>query len=359
MALPPLVQYQLETQQTDFYFDEDQFQVVLQLQASFECYCQSPPRWRWPWKGRMPKPKGIYLWGEVGRGKSHLMDNLYHALPIAKQRFHYHRLMQQVHHRLQSLKGHKNPLQRVAQELSRECQILCLDEFMVTDITDAMLLGGLLRHLFEQGVIVLATSNLPPEQLYQNGLQRERFLPAIQLLQEHCQVLELCAQTDYRLRQLASEHCFVIPNTVEANDSLRARFVHLAPEPVQEEAPLLLQQRVVTSIGVAGDVVMFDFKTLCQSARSTLDYIELSQLFHTLVLLDVPQMNESQNDAARRFIALIDELYERKVKLLMSAEAKPALLYSGRQLAFAFERCVSRLEEMQSEYYLSLPHLPG
>ncbi|ART64260.1 cell division protein ZapE [Kushneria marisflavi] len=305
-----------------------------------------------------PDIKGLYFWGGVGRGKTWLVDTFHDSLPFDdKMRTHFHRFMQRVHKELEIHKGQKNPLTQVAVKLAGEARVICLDEFFVKDITDAMILGNLLDALFAQGVVLVTTSNIVPDELYKNGLQRDRFLPAIDLLNRHCEVVNVDAGIDYRMRTLTREEVFHTPAGDSADEALQESFAHLAGEPGEEET-LRINGRALKARRCHEGVVWFDFKTLCDGPRSQNDYIELSRQYHSVLISNVPVMGAAIEDQARRFINLVDEFYDRAVKLVMSAEAEPESLYSGGELAFEFERTVSRLQEMQSSDYLALTHKP-
>lgn len=303
---------------------------------------------------------GLYIWGGVGRGKTYLMDLFFECLPFEeKQRTHFHRFMQFVHAELTLLQGQKNPLEKLADMISKEARVLCFDEFFVLDIGDAMILAGLLDALFKRHVVLVTTSNINPDGLYENGLQRQRFIPAIELLKKHTTVIELGAGSDYRLRSLERANLYLCPITPETNAELNAKFVELSPVSAFEDGggELMILDRPIKTRRHAGDIAWFEFDELCGGPRSAFDYIELAKLFHTVIVGNVPVMNDSENDHARRFVSLIDELYDRRVKLVMSANVEIEALYGGQGLAFAFERTESRLLEMQSHEYLRCAHL--
>ncbi|MDH5766128.1 MAG: cell division protein ZapE [Gammaproteobacteria bacterium] len=303
--------------------------------------------------------KGIYLWGGVGRGKTWLMDMFYDALPFkGKIRLHFHHFMQAVHDELTLLKGRTNPLILVARNFAKNTSILCLDEFHVADITDAMLLHGLLDELFKSGLTLVVTSNQQPDELYKNGLQRERFLPAIELIKQHTQILNIDGQIDHRLRLLERADIWYYPLSDHNNQQLDERFKELAPCKGVSNTTLQINYRSLVCRMCADDVAWFDFNVLCSGPRATADYIEIARCFHTVLISGIPQMDESQDDKAQRFINMIDEFYDRNVKLIATCETMPVDLYMGRQLIFDFQRTVSRLEEMRSHNYLSKPHRP-
>lgn len=301
--------------------------------------------------------RGLYLWGGVGRGKTMLMDLFYDCLPEHDRlRMHFHRFMQRVHNELTVLGGTANPLEQVAEGLARESSVLCFDEFFVSDIADAMILAELLQGLFERGVTLVATSNVEPDRLYENGLQRRRFLPAIDLLKTHTQVFYVESPVDYRLRALERAEIYHAPLDGAAEASLRKSFAALAPEAAEHDVVMDINGRPIRSRCVADDVAWFDFAELCEGPRSQNDYIELARVFHAVLLSNVRRFTTRDEDAARRFISLVDEFYDRNVKLIISAEVPAERLYGGERLRFEFERTESRLREMQSHEYLARVH---
>jgi cell division protein ZapE len=309
---------------------------------------------------RPPPLTGLYLWGGVGRGKTFLMDSFYESLPLErKMRVHFHRFMRRVHDDLKTLAGQKNPLEKVADRIARETRVLCFDEFFVSDIADAMILGTLLKHLFERGVTLVATSNIEPDGLYENGLQRARFLPAIALLKQFTEVINVDNGVDYRLRVLSHAELYHTPLGLRADQGLMRNFESLVQTAaIQRDCDLEIEGRPVHARFLADGVAWFDFRALCDGPRSQNDYIELARIFHTIVLSNVPCLHDDRDDQARRLINLVDEFYDRNVKLLVSAEAAPAQLYHGQGLSFPFQRTVSRLLEMQSHEYLARQHEP-
>ncbi|HCT4720835.1 TPA: AFG1 family ATPase [Citrobacter koseri] len=303
--------------------------------------------------------RGLYMWGGVGRGKTWLMDLFYHSLPgERKQRLHFHRFMLRVHEELTALQGQTDPLEIIADSFKAETDVLCFDEFFVSDITDAMLLGGLMKALFARGITLVATSNIPPDELYRNGLQRTRFLPAIDAIKAHCDIMNVDAGVDYRLRTLTQAHLWLSPRNNETQQHMDKLWLALAGAKRENAPTLEVNHRPLPTMGVENQTLAVSFITLCVDARSQHDYIALSRLFHTVLLFDVPVMTPLMESEARRFIALVDEFYERHVKLVVSADAPLYEIYQGERLKFEFQRCLSRLQEMQSEEYLKRSHMP-
>jgi cell division protein ZapE len=304
--------------------------------------------------------RGVYLWGGVGRGKTFLVDAFHAELPMReKRREHFHRFMQDVHARLARHRDRASPLEQVAADIAGKSRILCIDEFVVGDVADAMILGTLLEALFRRGVTLVATSNLPPRDLYRGGLQRERFLPTIALVEKHCRVVELDGGTDYRLRQLERATLWLGPASADPEARLAAEFERFADGRGTRDVRVQVEGRPVRARREAEDVVWFEFRELCEGPRSAADYIEIARCYQAVFLSGVPVMGAAADDAARRFIALVDELYDRGVKLVVSAEADaPEALYRGDRLAFEFRRTASRLHEMQGRAYLAKPHRP-
>ncbi len=312
-----------------------------------------------PRAGRAPL-RGLYLWGGVGRGKTFLVDEFFAELPIReKRREHFHRLLQDVHAGLRRHRNLSSPLVGVAADLAASTRLLCVDEFVVSDVADAMVLATLLDALYSRGVTLVATSNLPPSELYRGGLQHERFLPAIALIEKHCRVMELDAGVDYRLRQLERAALYLGPDAKDAEALLAGAFERLADGPGDKDVRVQVEGRSVRARREAEDVVWFDFREICEGPRSVADYIEIARCYHTVFIGRVPVMGAGDDDAARRFITMVDEFYDRGVKLVLSAMAEvPAALYRGERLAFEFRRTASRLIEMQGRTYLARPHRP-
>ena len=319
------------------------------------------------WLGRLQRrawpqreqrgPRGIYLWGGVGRGKTLLMDWFYESLRFPRrERTHFYRFMRQVHAGLRDVARREQPLDAVAQRLAQSTRVVCLDEFFVGDIADAMILAGLFEGLFRRGVTLVATSNSPPDELYKDGLQRQRFLPAIALLQSHVDVLHLDGGVDYRLRQLAQAPTYLDSRLADTTEQLRRRFAALAADSAAGPSTLTIEERSIDALATGMEMAWFDFSALCSGPRSANDYIELARMYHTIFISNIPEFTAADEDAARRFIAAIDEFYDRGVKLVVSAAAPPAALYHGERLQFEFQRAASRLIEMQTEKYLAGQH---
>lgn len=300
----------------------------------------------------VPAAKGAYLWGGVGRGKTWLMDCFFEAVPIVeKRRYHYHHFMLMMHEELRKLgHGHKEPLAQVAKNLSADVELLCIDEFHVMDIGDAMILAGILQGLFDNGVTLVTTSNRVPGDLYKNGLQRDRFKPAIELLNEHTHVMELDNGMDYRMLKMeeqAASAAFIRQN----EQVLEQHFREMAQGVVQADTSIIVNHRKIPVRKMTDDVIWFDFDAVCKGPRATHDYIHLADQFKTVLISNVPVMNHESENPARRFLNLIDELYDRKVRLFISTETELDALYQGDDLQFEFARAVSRLNEMQTPGY--------
>jgi cell division protein ZapE len=304
-----------------------------------------------------PPQRGLYLWGPVGRGKTWLMDLFFQSLPFPeRRRRHFHRFMHDVHAELESLPNVAAPLQIVAERLASQVRVLCFDELFVTDIADAMILGGLFDGLFRRGVTLVATSNVPPRDLYRDGLQRQRFLPAIELIERHVDVVAAEGDRDYRLRQLTQAGTYLASADTNTSMRLRALFAELSDHADASDGTIEIEGRPIPVVRHSDGAAWFEFDALCGGPRSQEDYIEIARDYQTVVVSGVPVMDSLRENEARRFIALIDELYDRCVKLVISAAAPPAELYRGERLSHEFQRTASRLTEMQSEEYLAREH---
>lgn len=310
-------------------------------------------------KSRAQTVKGLYLWGGVGSGKTYIVDMLFDCLPIdTKLRVHFHRYMQWVHTELKQLDDTEAPLRLIADKLARDTTVICFDEFHVSDITDAMLLSGLFHELFTRGVTLVATSNEHPDKLYWGGLQRERFLPAIELLKHYTRVVNLDTGVDYRLRYLDQARTYHHPLNSASRDKLAESFSKIAMDGAEANSPVEIAGREIKVKRLASGVVWFDFHEICSAPRGAADYMEIAWQFQTVFIEGITQMDDSDNDRARRFITMIDEFYDRNVKLIVSAETAARELYTGRRLVRQYKRTASRLIEMQSHDYLGKAHLP-
>ncbi|RDH45443.1 cell division protein ZapE [Zooshikella ganghwensis] len=364
--MSPIERYQRDLQREDFLYDAAQEQAVKHLQRLYEALQSASIRpakrsWLFFRTKKVEAPiKGLYFWGGVGRGKTYLVDTFFESLTTQqKWRTHFHRFMMRVHQELKAIPGEKNPLEQVAQKLSADFRIICLDEFFVTDITDAMILAGLLQQLFARGVTLVATSNIVPDDLYKDGLQRQRFLPAIELLKTHTEVVNVDSGIDYRLRVLEQAEIYHYPLDKQAKQQLTENFKNLSvlgEGNIVEDATLEILGRDIPFKKLCDGIVWFSFAQLCDGPRSQNDYIEISRQFHTVLLDEIPQLTAKDDDLARRFINLIDEFYDRNVNVIMSAAVAVTELYQGQNLSFPFKRTVSRLQEMQSHEYLARPH---
>lgn len=363
----PLQRYQQAIQTGVVQRDSSQLAAIHLLQELFDALVAPAPKpgvlARWldaSWfKERIKTPTGLYLWGGVGRGKTYLMDLFYESLPFPeKSRTHFHRFMKGVHHRLRELQGRTNPLQLVADEFSSRYRILCFDEFFVSDITDAMILAAMLEALFERDVVLVATSNIEPARLYENGLQRRRFLPAIGLIEAHTKVLNVDGGIDYRLRLLEAAEIYHWPLDDDADKNLMISFSAISPDEGINGVELEIEGRPIMARRCGDGVAWFEFHAICDGPRSQNDYIELAHIFQTVLISNVPRFDSKSEDQARRFISLVDEFYDRNVKLILSAAAPIIALYQGEQLEFEFRRTSSRLVEMQSHEYLAREHRP-
>ena len=343
-------------------FDPVQFEAIEKLQQIERTLLERPSgrekRW-WKRTGSGNLQKGLYLWGGVGRGKTMIMDRFYSQLEIKnKQRLHFHRFMQLVHRKRAELKQVSDPIDKVADEFADQTRLLCLDEMHINDITDAMIMGRLLESLFERGVVLITTSNVPPDDLYKNGLQRSRFLPAIALMNEHTEVFNLDSGIDYRLRHLSNTTIYHWPHDEQAETLLSETFAVASEMEEVKQIPMRINRRDIAVVKRANGISWFEFSELCETSRATDDYIEIARFCHTVIIERLPQLDDESNDPARRFISMIDEFYDRRVKVIISADVGVDDLYIGKRLSFEFERTKSRLHEMQSEDYLSSAHIP-
>ncbi|MGR8948897.1 MAG: cell division protein ZapE [Gammaproteobacteria bacterium] len=367
IANSPAARYKEDLSAGKLLPDDGQANAVRELEALFQQICEPASKKTTRLFSRFFNNKsdtedsknrcGLYIWGPVGRGKSYLVDTFYDCLPFKnKKRIHFHSFMRAIHHELKSYPNEQDPLRLVAKKWAGEIRTLCLDEFHVGDITDAMILAKLLEELFSNGVIILTTSNDKPSELYNGGLQRQRFLPAIDLIENKLKVIQLAGPIDYRLRALEQAKVYYSPHSAAVTKELKDRFASIAGG-FDEGGSIQIEGREIATVARADGAVWFEFSELCDGPRSVADYIEIALCHHTLFLSNIPYLDNDANDAARRFINLIDELYDRNVNLIVSAAAGPESLYSGSRLEKFFRRTISRLKEMQSHEYLARPHI--
>jgi len=357
-----LKNYQLALNQAGFRGDPHQLNSVKELQDLYEQIItigddksSRPSLLSRIWSSQSTEQlKGCYLWGGVGRGKTWLMDMFFQSVPSEqKLRFHFHQFMQYVHTELAKLKGQRDPLKLVAAQIAKKCHILCIDEFHVADITDAMLLYGLLEALFAQHIVLVVTSNQELDDLYKNGLQRSRFLPAIDLIKSFTNVVNLEGDTDYRhIFEMVSER-YITPLDGQTVQTMRELFKKYNDGDSLTEQVIQINKRPLNTILLGEGTVWFDFEVLCGSARASIDYIEIARKYSIVMLSNVPMLTDEQDDKARRFVNLIDELYDKKTHVIIAAEVEPHRLYKGRRLVFEFTRTVSRLVEMRSCSYIA------
>ena len=360
MSLSPLQRYEQAISTDEFTPDEQQFEAMSYLdnlyhqlnegseqKKSFFSFLKSKPE----------APKGLYMWGGVGRGKTWMMDMFYDALTIErKMRQHFHHFMQRVHRELNALQGQSDPLEKVADIIYKEAVIICFDEFFVSNVSDAMILGDLFTMLFNRGVTLVATSNIEPSGLYKDGLHRDRFMPAIAEVERHTTIMNIDAGIDYRLRVLQQAELYESPMTKKNHNWLANRFASLSSNQKISDEPIIINGREITINARTEDILFCDFRQLCMQPRSANDFIEIAKQFNTVLINAVPALDDDLRDPTRRFIYLVDEFYDRRVKLLVRAQQSILELYQGEKLAFEIERTRSRLLEMQSEDYLKMAH---
>lgn len=306
---------------------------------------------------RQTAPRGVYMWGGVGRGKTWLMDQFFDSVPFRrKTRMHFHHFMQYVHKELNKLAGQRNPLDTVADQIYKDAVVICFDEFFVTNVTDAMILSDLFQKLFQRGITLIATSNIAPDGLYKDGIHRDRLLPTIDMVKQNCVVLNVDAGVDYRLRVLKQAQLFKSPLSDEHNLWLAQRFTALTQTQKVSEESIMINHRVVETIGHTEDVLWCEFGELCLKPRSPADFIEIANIYNTVLISKVPHLTDYLSEGTRRFIYLVDEFYDRGVKLLLTSEDSIIDIYQGEKMAFEIERTRSRLLEMQSDEYLQAEH---
>lgn len=342
-----------------------QEQAALLLQEAFDHLIKTPRLYSrlkdWCGRGTTTEHQtGLWLWGSVGSGKTTLLNLFFLTLPVQKKRrLHFHRLMHYVHLKCKELEDQEkdNPLDLIARDLASRYRVICLDEFFVSDIADAMILSGFLKGLWKHGVTLVATSNTHPDNLYKDGLQRERFLPAIEEIKTHMKVFEVSGDTDYRTLRMQDGQTYHLANDTSSEQAMIMHFEHISMGHERRDTTIEIEHRQIPVKRLSHDAIWFDFAFLCDAPRSTNDYIEISRCFAAVLVSGIPVFDEEMNDCARRFMHMVDEFYDRSVKLMVSAQAEPQYLYQGDTLRTEFERTTSRLLEMRSQEYLSQPHV--
>ncbi|MDC7692141.1 cell division protein ZapE [Vogesella indigofera] len=360
-SMSPKIWYQAASQQPGFIHDAAQAAAIERLDELWQTLVEFKDK-RNRFLGRSLRkpevPRGLYFWGGVGRGKSFLMDAFFGCVPYnRKRRVHFHHFMAEIHKQLRTVSNEADPLKTVAARIARDVRLLCFDEFHVSDIADAMILGRLFAALFEQGIICVMTSNYPPENLYPNGLMRSNFLPTIALLQQHLEVINVDGGNDYRLRELTREPLFHVPADADAEAKMQDMFERLAGASGELEHSLTVLGRDIPLKRHAPGVIWFDFHAICDGPRAQTDYLEIASEYHTVFVSDIPQLAVRDASMARRFTWLVDVFYDHRVKLVASCAVAPELIYTEGPQASEFFRTASRLTEMQSRTYLELPHL--
>ena len=352
-------QYRLLLENSEFVADDAQSAVVEKLEILCAQLADDKERHLFGWlKSRQRATiRGVYLWGGVGRGKTCLMDLFYNSAPTRrKTRLHFYRFMQTVHHELKKIRNTRDPLVRIGRNFAKRCRLLCLDEFQVTDIGDAVILAKLLKTLLDEHVVLVMTSNTQPNDLYRGGLQRDRFVPAIRLIESHTDVVEMADGVDYRLQSMSKRTFYFDITNPDTETLIKEEFLNLAHNDEVTQMPLKVLGRDIATRGRTNNLVWFEFRDICDGPRSKMDYIEIANCYRTVIISDVPQLNWELENQARRFIELVDEFYDRGVHLIISAARGADQLYIGKRLVTEYQRTLSRLHEMQTEQYLSRSH---
>lgn len=357
--LSPMAHYQAEIASGKFIADDAQNSAVEALDRVWHQLLEQDEASKsfFSFLKKKTSPQGVYMWGGVGRGKTWLMDQFFNALPLKrKMRLHFHHFMQYVHKELHSHTGQQNPLDAVADQIYADATVICFDEFFVSNVPDAMILSDLFQKLFQRGITLIATSNIAPDGLYKDGLHRDRFLPTIEMVKLNCQILNVDAGVDYRLRILKQAQLFKTPLNEESDHWISERFTALTQAQHTTTDSIEINHRQVKTLGISEDVIWCGFSELCLQPRSPADFIEIANRYQTVLVSNVPHLTDQLSDATRRFIYLVDEFYDRGVKLLITSEDSIIDLYEGEKLAFEIERTRSRLLEMQSDDYLNAMH---
>lgn len=333
--------------------DDRQAPVIEKLDSIFQALTERDSKKGWLNKFHSKKPvKGLYVWGSVGIGKTFLMDCFYHSLALPKLRLHFHQFLLRMHKELHNAQGEKNPLQRIAKKMAKETSVICFDEFFVSNIADAMILGELFHHLFENGVTLITSSNIPPDLLYKEGLQRERFLPAIELIKKNTEVIHLHSKMDYRQSHIRHSGVYYTPLDQTAANNMENAFTHFSNAATATYDPITIYQRDIPIIKQAGSVIWFDFEVICGRPRSQNDYLAITEKYHTVMVQNVREIRKDENDLILSFIYLVDILYDAHCRLILSSTVLPNAIYTADNTKQPFQRTLSRLMEMQSEAYV-------
>lgn len=361
--MTPLEAYQKHLNQNEFQEDTAQARGVELTQALYEKLLQTDSAksqnklFSFFTKTKTQNIQGLYFWGGVGRGKSMIIDSFFDCLPFTqKRRIHFNHFMQAIHRQLRILPKTPDPIKVIAKDLAEKYRLICIDEFHVDDITDAMIMAGFLEAIFNEGIILVTTSNIEPDQLYKNGLQRDRFLPAIELIKMHTVVFHLASETDYRLQLLEQQGTYHVVAPYQSAEIMESYLTKLANTKIERNLMIEINDREIRCRAVTENQIWFEFSDICQTPRSSSDYIHLTQEYQTIMVSNIPAMTDGQNDVVQRFIQFIDAVYDHNVKFIATALAEPNELYSGDSLKFPFERTISRLHEMRSDSYLAKPH---
>ena len=333
--------------------DDRQIPVIEKLDAIFQAVTKRASKKSWFDQFHSKSPiKGLYVWGSVGIGKTFLMDCFYHCLTIPKLRLHFHQFLLRMHQELQSVEGQKNPLQVIAKKIAKETSVVCFDEFFVSNIADAMILGELFQHLFENGVTLITSSNISPDLLYKEGLQRERFLPAIELIKKNTEVVHLHSKMDYRQNHIRQSGVYYTPLDQKAANNMENAFTHFSNAAKTEYEPITIYQREIAIVKQAGSVIWFDFEIICGRPRSQNDYLAITQMYHTIMIQNLREIHANEIDLILSFIYLVDILYDAHCRLVISSSVLPNAIYTANKSEQPFQRTLSRLIEMQSEAYV-------
>lgn len=356
--MTPLQYYQQEIKLNHIQPDDHQYPIVEKLEALFQALTAPCNKKKWFSVCSQKPIKGLYLWGSVGIGKTFLMDCFYHCLTIPKMRLHFHQFMLRIHNELNVIQGKKNPLCIIAKKIAMEARVICFDEFFVSNIADAMILGELFLHLFENNVTLVTSSNIPPDLLYKEGIQRERFLPAIALIKQYTDVVHLHSKMDYRKQHIHNAGVYYYPLNNDAKCNMENAFIHFSNGATAEYNPITICNRNIAIVKQASSVVWFDFEIICGRPRSQRDYLEIAQHYHTVMITHVRHIHAHENDFVLSFIYLVDILYDAHCRLIMSADVPLHDIYTENKTAQPFSRTLSRLTEMQSEEYV-YPEMQG